>query len=219
MASLSTAGGVPPVEKVKDRLDENGDGKVSRSEFSVLDENADGKTTKKEAEDLDRDGKAERKEKDLLDADRDGKVTRHEILQAPEADADNNGVITKQELKQVATPASTKSQQQPQPPASQPAHHGHSTAMGSSSSSGHGGTHHGGTHVASASPATPRPPRTSWKLGLWDTYEDCFTEVVLVLVCAVTLHRAIQWLYRRLTRPKGGKQSYKKVARANALDA
>ena len=229
------AAGATTGERIKDRLDADGDGKVSRSEFSALDENSDGRTTKKEAEDIDRDGKAEKKEKDLLDANSGGKITRQEILRAPEADADNNGIVTKQELKHAfhpPPPPSSLARSPPPLPATlssspqQQPHHGHSSSGGGSSSSGggHGGGHHehggGSSSGAVASPSAPRPPRTSWRLGLWDTYEDCFTELVLVFVCAVTLHRAVQWLYHRLTMPKRGRQTYKKVKGPGAgLDA
>ena len=92
-----------PVQSTLAYLDDNKNGKVSKSEYLDLDENKDGKVTKKEAEDINNDGKVTKKEKELLDTNDDGKVNRHEILKAPEADINKDGVVTKQELHKVET--------------------------------------------------------------------------------------------------------------------
>ena len=83
---------------IKDVIDVDKNGKVSKSEFAhALDENKDGKVTKHEAVDLDRDGKVEKKEKDLMDSNNDAKITRHEVLAAPDADSNHDGKVTPKE--------------------------------------------------------------------------------------------------------------------------
>ena len=77
----------------KGELDDNHNGKVSRSEFSTLDANKDGRVTHHEASDLNDDGRVTHKEKTMLDSNDDGKVNRHEILHAPSADLDADGKV------------------------------------------------------------------------------------------------------------------------------
>jgi hypothetical protein len=90
-------------ETVKEVLDKDDNGKVSKQEYATLDKNRDGKVTKKEAGDIDRDGKAERRERDALDTNDDGKVSRHEVLDAPSADVDGDGRVTQKERERVLT--------------------------------------------------------------------------------------------------------------------
>lgn len=90
-------------ETTKQFLDDNKDGKVSKSEFMELDENKDGRVSHHEASDLNADGKVTHKEKQMLDSNDDGKVNRHEILHAPEADLNSDGKVTKSELHRVET--------------------------------------------------------------------------------------------------------------------
>ena len=98
MASAAATG----TATVRDAIDVDKNGKVSKSEFAAgLDENQDGKVTKHEAADLDRDGKVEKKEKDIVDSNNDGKTTRHEVLAAPEADVNHDGKVTAKEKKAV----------------------------------------------------------------------------------------------------------------------
>jgi len=175
---------------VRDAIDIDKNGKVSRSEFaSALDENKDGKVTKHEAADLDRDGRVEKKEKDIVDTNNDDKITRHEVLAAPEADVNRDGKVTAKEKKAVLLLP-------PPPPPPLPA---------------------GAGAAASAPPlhaltGSSRPPRTSWTHGLWDTWEDAIDEVILLAVFFISLHAFYKGVQKKLA-GKGGK--YKSVAKVS----
>ena len=162
-------------------LDDNKNGKVSKTEFLDLDQNRDGRVSHHEAVDVNDDGKVTHKEKNLLDANDDGKVNRHEVLQAPKVDSNGDGKVTKHEI--------TKAE-----------HHHHSPPPPPQLGRG----------VRAPPPPRP-PPRTTWPFaGHWNSAEECVDEVVLVILCAITLQRALAWLHRRLT---GRGKQYKKVAR------
>jgi hypothetical protein len=174
---------------VRDAIDVDKNGKVSKSEFAAgLDENQDGKVTKHEAADLDRDGKVEKKEKDIVDSNNDGKTTRHEVLAAPEADVNHDGKVTAKEKKAVLL--------FPPPP---PLGRGGAGAAASAP-------------PLHALPGTSRPPRTSWTHGLWDTWEDAVDEFVLLAVFFITLHAFFKGVQKKLA-GKGGK--YKSVAKVS----
>jgi len=60
-------------------------------------------------------------------------------------------------------------------------------------------------------PPPPPPPRTSWPVArTWNSTEEAFDELVLVLLCLVTFVQAVRWLVRRV---RHGKKRYK-LARA-----
>ena len=142
------AAGATTGERIKDRLDADGDGKVAG--FSALDENSDGRTTKKEAEDIDRDGKAE---KDLLGPYSGGRSSA-EILLRPtpitteslRSRSSNTRSIRRPAL-QPRTLASTIARRCRRRP--WPQHHGHSGSGGGSG----GGGGHGGGHMSTAAAA------------------------------------------------------------------
>ena len=154
--------------------------------------------------DANQNGKVSKTEYAVLDQNKDGKVTKHE---AEDLDKDGKSEKLEKDLIDRNDDGKVKRKEVLQTPVADRNNDGKVTAKEIKAVLNlppppplpH----------ASAPPLPRPPPRSSWKHGYWDHYEDALDEFVMILVFIVSLQALVRGLHRKLT----GRGKYKTVTK------